>query len=115
MINARLETVASKPACARPFRSARCVVLADGFYDWRRQGTRKTPIMVRPPSRDEILGFAGLWARWKPEKGDEILSCTIVTRPAAGAAAKVRDRMPPSCRGSRGPTGWARIPPTRGR
>jgi putative SOS response-associated peptidase YedK len=94
MINARLETVASKPAYARPFRSARCVVLADGFYEWRREGTRKTPIMMRPPSRDEILGFAGLWARWKPEKGDEVLSCTIITRPAAGAAAKIYERMP---------------------
>ena len=94
MINARLETVASKPAYARPFRSARCVVLADGFYEWRRDGKRKTPVMMRSPSPDEILGFAALWARWKPEKGDEVLSCTIITRPAAGPAAKVHDRMP---------------------
>ena len=94
MINARLETVASKPSFARPFRSARCVVLADGFYEWRRDGARKVPHAIRPPSPDEILGFAGLWSRWKPEKGDEILSCTIITRPASGAAAKIHERMP---------------------
>jgi putative SOS response-associated peptidase YedK len=94
MINARLETVASKPSFARPFRSARCVVLADGFYEWRREGEKKTPFMIHPPSEDEILGFAGLWSRWKPEKGDEVLSCTIITRPAAGAAAKIHERMP---------------------
>ena len=94
MINARLETVASKPSFARPFRQSRCVVLADGFFEWRREGEKKTPFMIRPPSEDEILGFAGLWARWKPEKGDEILSCTIITRPAEGPVSKVHDRMP---------------------
>ena len=94
MINARLETVASKPSFARPFRSARCLVLADGFFEWHRDGDRKTPYLIRHPSPDEILGFAGLWARWKPEKGDEVLSCTIITRPAAGSAAKIHERMP---------------------
>jgi len=94
MINARLETVASKPSFARPFRSARCVILADGFFEWRKEGERKTPTMLRPKLREEILGFAGLCARWKPEKGDEIQSCTIITRPAEGAAAKIHDRMP---------------------
>jgi len=94
MINARLETVASKPAFARSFRTARCVVLADGFYEWRKEGDRKTPYAIRPPGPDEILGFAGLWARWKPDKGDEILSCTIITRHAEGPAAKIHERMP---------------------
>jgi putative SOS response-associated peptidase YedK len=94
MINARLETVASKPAFARPFRTSRCVILADGFFEWRREGERKTPILLRPSSPDEILGFAGMWARWKPGEGDEVLSCTIITRPAKGPAAEVHERMP---------------------
>src|SRR5262245_37084339 len=93
MINARLETVASKPSFAKPFRQARCVILADGFFEWLREGERKTPYLIRPKSRDEVLGFAGLCARWKPEKGDEIHSCTIITRPAAGPAGKIHDRM----------------------
>lgn len=94
MINARLETVASKPAHARPFRSGRCVILADGFYELKKEGKGKTPYALRAPREEDILGFAGLQGRWTSPRGEEIRSCTIITRPAEGAASKVHERMP---------------------
>jgi putative SOS response-associated peptidase YedK len=92
MINARLETIAEKPSYSRPLKSTRCVVLADGFYEWKKTSSGKVPVAIMPP--DGMLGFAGIWATWKPPEGDPILSCTIITREAAGPVAKVHDRMP---------------------
>src|SRR5262245_57700140 len=93
MINARLETIADKPSFARPLKSTRCVVLADGFYEWKKEGSRKVPVAMR--ARDDgILGFAGVWTTWKPPSGDPVCSCTIITRAAEGSPAEVHDRMP---------------------
>ncbi|MBI4564623.1 MAG: SOS response-associated peptidase [Planctomycetes bacterium] len=94
MINARIETVASKPSFWRLLRSNRCVVLAEGFFEWRRDRGAKVPYAIRSPGKDVLLGFAGLWARWQPSEGEEILSCTIITRPAAGNLNEIHDRMP---------------------
>jgi putative SOS response-associated peptidase YedK len=109
MINARAETVASKPAYRRSFTKRRCIVPADGFYEWRRlpaepgsSAQRKEPLFIH--RRDgEPLAFAGLWSVWKvPEHlagtiGDEdgwLRSCAIVTTRANRLLAPIHDRMP---------------------
>jgi putative SOS response-associated peptidase YedK len=92
MINARAETVAERPAFRAAFRRRRCLVLADGFYEWQRQDGRKQPFYFR--LRDGgPFAFAGLWERW--EKGDEpIESCTLLTTEANAVVDPVHDRMP---------------------
>ncbi|MBI4566345.1 MAG: SOS response-associated peptidase [Planctomycetes bacterium] len=94
MINARIETLASKPAFSRLLRSNRCVVVAEGFFEWCRDRGGKIPYAIWAPGKDELLGFAGLRAKWKPPEGDEVLSCTIITRPAEGKLTEIHDRMP---------------------
>jgi putative SOS response-associated peptidase YedK len=93
MINARLETLAEKPSYSRPLRSTRCVVLADGFFEWKKTPGAKIPVALTPAS-DGLLGFAGIWTTWKPPAGDPVHSCTIITRPAEKNIAEVHDRMP---------------------
>ncbi len=78
MINARAETVATKPAFRRAFKDRRCLVLTDGFYEWQRQERRKQPFYIR--LRDgRPFAFAGLWKRWAPPDGQPVDSCTIIT------------------------------------
>lgn len=92
MINARAETVAEKPAFRSAFRRRRCLIVADGFYEWRRQDGRTQPFYFR--LRDGgPFAIAGLWERW--EKGDEpIESCTLLTTGANDVVGPVHDRMP---------------------
>jgi putative SOS response-associated peptidase YedK len=91
MINARAETVATAPAYARAFATRRALVPADGWYEWRRpDGGGKQPYFMTP--RDgSVLGFAGLWSRWGP---DRLLTFSIVTTAAVGELGTVHDRMP---------------------
>lgn len=92
MINARAETVASKPAFRSAFRSRRCLVVADGFYEWARRRGGKQPYRMRLKTGAPMT-FAGLWERW--EKGGEPLeTCTIITTPANEVVAPIHDRMP---------------------
>jgi putative SOS response-associated peptidase YedK len=93
MINARRETLAQKPAFRDPFRARRCLVLADGFYEWQRVDGGKQPHLVRLRSR-RPFGFAGLWALWTGSDGVALPSCTIITAPAAGCVTEVHHRMP---------------------
>lgn len=96
MINARAETVASKPAYRRAFRARRCLILADGFYEWQAagKGQRKQPFFIRRADR-QPFAFAGLWERWKRGADEEPLrSCTIVTCPPNAVLAPIHDRMP---------------------
>ncbi len=93
MINARAETVATKPAFRWAFRERRCLILADGFYEWQRQGRRKQPFYIclrdgRP------FAFAGLWERWVPPDGQPIDSCTIITTVANELIRPLHVRMP---------------------
>jgi putative SOS response-associated peptidase YedK len=93
MINARAETLADKPAFRAAFRSRRCLVVADGFYEWQRLGGRKQPHFIgfadgRP------FGLAGLWERWTGEGSGPVESCTIVTTAANEVVAPLHDRMP---------------------
>lgn len=96
MINARVETVAS----ARAFRSAlarrRCLVPADGFYEWQRPGSRRTrPRAFYFGRRDgEVLALAGLWELWRDAEGRWLATCAVVTTDAAGPVAAIHDRMP---------------------
>ena len=93
LINARSETVAEKPAFRQAFRQRRCIIPADGFYEWQRTGGRKQPFFFR--MRDERpFGFAGLWERWEGESGEVINSCAILTTEANEVLRPVHDRMP---------------------
>ena len=93
MINARGETVAEKPSFRAPFRSRRCLILADGFYEWKRVGAGKQPYHIRRIDR-RPFALAGLWDRWAPPGGDPVESCTIVTTAPNEVLAPIHDRMP---------------------
>jgi len=94
MINARVETVAERPAFRRAFERYRCLVVADGFYEWRRQPPGpKQPFHITPAGGG-VFAFAGLWSIWYPEDGDRLRSCTILTTAPNEAIAPLHDRMP---------------------
>jgi putative SOS response-associated peptidase YedK len=93
MINARSETVARKPAFRAAFKKKRCLVIADGFYEWRAEGKKKFPMYIRLKS-GECFGFAGLYNVWKPPNGEQICTCTIITAEANEAVKPFHDRMP---------------------
>jgi putative SOS response-associated peptidase YedK len=93
MINARAESLSKKPAFRDALRQRRCLVLADGFYEWKRAGKQRVPFYVRRnPQRP--FGFAGLWERWKSPEGLWVLSCAIITGAANALLAPIHDRMP---------------------
>ena len=93
LINARAETVAEKPAFRTPFRKHRCLVLADGFYEWDKKGAKRVPYRV--VLKDEKpFAFAGICDYWKDEKGKELKSFSIITTDANELIAKIHDRMP---------------------
>jgi putative SOS response-associated peptidase YedK len=95
MINARAETLTDKPAFKGPFRYKRCLVLADGFYEWRKEpdGKTKTPIYIQLKS-GQPFGFAGLWDSWHAADGSEIRSCTIITTRPNTLLEAIHNRMP---------------------
>ena len=96
MINARAEGVTEKPAFRDAFATRRCLILADGFYEWQRRDGSKRPWWITRAD-GEPFAFAGLWATWRP-KGAEgvepLRSCTIITTTASAAVAPLHDRMP---------------------
>ncbi|MFQ5346464.1 MAG: SOS response-associated peptidase [Rhodothalassiaceae bacterium] len=97
MINARAETVAERPAFRAAFRARRCLVPADGWYEWRKETAGgKQPYLIRlREAAARPFAFAGIWERWQPpEGGPEIGSVAILTRPAWPALAALHDRMP---------------------
>ena len=93
MINAVSETAAAKPAFRSAFRRRRCLVLADGFYEWRRQGKQRIPIYFFQKS-GEPMAFAGLWESWQSPAGERIRSCAILTTAANEFIASTHHRMP---------------------
>jgi len=93
MINARAETIADKPAFRGAFKNQRCLVIADGFYEWRKEGRVKTPVYIRLRS-GKPFGFAGLYNIWTSPEGEEICTCTIITTEANDLVAPAHDRMP---------------------
>ena len=93
MINARAETVATKPAFRVALRNRRCLIPADGFYEWTPAGRRKQPVYIALKSRAPFA-FAGLWEAWISPEGQEIKSCTIITTEANDLLKPIHDRMP---------------------
>lgn len=92
LINARAETVAEKPSFRSAFKQRRCLVLADGFYEWQRQDGKKQPFYFQQ-SHGEPFAFAGLWERWQDTE-QTIESCTIITTQANELLEPVHNRMP---------------------
>ena len=96
MINARSETLAEKPSFRSAYKRRRCLVLADGYYEWQKIPGEKTkqPVYIRLKSQ-KPFAFAGLWEVWKGEGMDEPLrSCTIITCPPNAVLAEIHHRMP---------------------
>ena len=93
MINARSETAAAKPSFRAAFKRRRCLIPADGFYEWQRTGGRKQPYYIRRKDRG-ALAFAGLWERWAGPDGSCIESCTILTTTPNDLLRPLHDRMP---------------------
>jgi putative SOS response-associated peptidase YedK len=94
MINARMEGIEVKPAFRKAFARRRCLIPADGFYEWKKTPRGKQPYYYQL-SDGGPFAFGGLWERWEDHKaGQEIDSCTIITTPANELLAEVHDRMP---------------------
>jgi putative SOS response-associated peptidase YedK len=93
MINARSESAAIKPAFRDALKSRRCLIPADGFYEWSRVGKTKQPYCFEV-NEGELFAFAGLWERWKDPYGNWIKSCSILTTTPNAMTAAVHDRMP---------------------
>lgn len=95
MINARSETLAEKPSFRNAYKRRRCLIFADGFYEWRKEpgSSSKTPYYIHMKS-NEPFGFAGLWEYWNSPYGDPVLSCTIITTSPNLLVAPIHNRMP---------------------
>ncbi len=93
MINARAESAAEKPSFRRALRQRRCLVLADGYYEWQRRDGQKTPMYMRLRSR-EPFAFAGLWERWQGADDTTLVTCTILTTAANEWIEPIHHRMP---------------------
>jgi putative SOS response-associated peptidase YedK len=95
MINARSETLAEKPAFKGSYKYKRCLVLADGFFEWRQEPGEKTktPMYIQLNSK-KPFAFAGLWDVWHPADGSEVRSCTIITTEPNTMMATIHNRMP---------------------
>jgi putative SOS response-associated peptidase YedK len=93
LINARAETVSDKPSFKTPFRRHRCLIPASGFYEWKRNGTQKTPYYIQPADEQPIC-FAGLWDRWNKQDGSKLHSFSIITTTANEIVKPIHDRMP---------------------
>ena len=93
MINARAETLVENRVFRQPFQKRRCLVVADGFYGWRREGKLKTPMRIILKS-GESFGFAGLWETWKSPADELVHSCTIITTTPNALIEPIHNRMP---------------------
>lgn len=97
MFNARVESIADKPAFRVAYAKRRCLLPADGWYEWRvvdgPDGRTKQPMYMSPPD-GYLIAFAGLYEFWRQGDAPTLSTCTIITAPAAGALAEVHDRMP---------------------
>ena len=94
MINARSETVAEKPSFRRAFAGRRCLLPADGFYEWKSESGGKQPYYIHSAD-NSVLAFAGLWEAWRePASGTLLETCTILTTTAHPSIAEIHHRMP---------------------
>ena len=93
MINARAETVSEKPAFRNALKKRRCLVIADGYYEWQKTPVGKRPFRIIMKS-GEPFAMAGLWETWKDHHGNVVPSCTIITTAANDYLAPIHNRMP---------------------
>ena len=94
MINARAETVAEKPSYRSAYKHRRCAILANGFYEWRKEGNGKTPWFITTKD-DSPFAFAGLWEAWSDkETGESLQTTTIITADANDFMSSLHHRMP---------------------
>jgi len=93
MINARAEGIATKSAYQRAFADRRCLVPADGFYEWTGPKGARRPFLLRP-HQGGLIAFAGIWERWRDRDGSEIDTVAIITCDANATAARLHDRLP---------------------
>lgn len=93
MINARMETVAEKPAFRQAFQQRRCLWPVDGYYEWIARGKEKIPYRVILKDKG-VYSLAGLWETWKNEQGEKVFSFTILTQPATPSMEFLHHRMP---------------------
>ncbi len=93
MINARAETITEKASFKRAFKKRRCLIVADGFYEWQKVGDSKRPMHIRLKS-GKPFGFAGIYENWQSEQGKQIVTCAIITTVANELMKPIHDRMP---------------------
>ena len=93
MINARAESAADRPAFGEALRRRRCLIPADGFYEWKRAGKEKLPYCFTLAG-DAVFAFAGLWEQWRSPQGQTVESCAILTTAPNELVRDVHDRMP---------------------
>ena len=96
MINARAETVSEKPAFREAFARSRCLIPADGYYEWQREdrmGQRKQPFYIRMKDKG-LFAFAGLWEQWRGPDGKAVETCAILTTEPSQSLKEIHDRMP---------------------
>ena len=95
LINAQVETAATKPAFRVAFRKRRCLILADGFYEWQVEPGKKARVPHYIRMKDEKpFSFAGLWSEWRSADGSELRSCAIITTEPNELMAEIHNRMP---------------------
>jgi len=95
MINARSESIAEKPSFRNAFKKRRCLILADGFYEWKGEKSRKQPMFITSPDH-KPFAFAGLWETWNKKADQDSIykSCTIITTQASQSIRDIHHRMP---------------------
>jgi len=93
VINARSESIAEKPFFKQAASKRRCLIPADGFYEWKKANKEKVPLFIHMADRG-LFGFAGLWDEWRGPEGEVVRTCTIITTEANTTMSPVHDRMP---------------------
>jgi putative SOS response-associated peptidase YedK len=94
LVNARAETAMDKPSFKAALRHRRCIVPADGYYEWTGKSGARRPHLIRPATDASLMGFAGLWEHWMGADGSEMETMVILTVPANARISPIHDRMP---------------------
>lgn len=93
LINARAETIDEKPSFKHAFKKRRCLIIADGFYEWKRQNGTKQPMRITLKN-EQLFAMAGLWEKWQAPDGNDIFTCTVITTKPNEIVSDIHDRMP---------------------
>ena len=93
MINARAETIAEKASFKNAYKKKRCLIIADSFYEWKKEPGRKIPMRIKLKNHSPF-GMAGLWESWKSPEGINIYSCSVITTVPNELMTSIHDRMP---------------------